>query len=382
MIPGYAELHCVSNYSFLRGASNPEELVHRAAELGYRALAITDECSVAGVVRAHVAAKEAGLKLVIGSEIAFADGPRLVLLAESIGGYEKLCELITAARRAAPKGEYRAVRADLPGSTEGLAALWVPGATPDEAQGAWVAHRFPQRAWIAIELHRGADDAERVAELEALGARLGLPCTASGDVHMHVRARKRLQDVMTAVRLKCTLAEAGQRLLPNAERYLRPIGRIAKLYPARLLAASLDIASRCRFALDEIRYEYPDELVPKAETPATHLRALTGQGLARRYPEGAPPEVVKTVEHELALIAELAYEPFFLTVHDIVAHAKSRGILCQGRGSAANSAVCYCLGITEVDPRACRCSSSASSRARGTSRPTSTSTSSTSGAKR
>jgi error-prone DNA polymerase len=351
MIPSYAELHCVSNYSFLRGASDTEELVHRAAELGYRALAITDECSVAGVVRAHGAAKETGLKLVIGSEIAFADGPRVVLLAESLAGYEKLCELITTARRAAAKGEYRAMRADIPASTEGLVALWLPGPEPREEEGAWIARRFHERAWIAIELHRGADDAKRAAELEALGARLGLPCTAAGDVHMHVRARKRLQDVMTAVRLKCTLAEAGRRLLPNSERYLRSIGRIAHLYPARLLAASLDIASRCRFSLDEIRYEYPHELVPEGETPATHLRRLAYEGLARRYPQGAPPEVAKTVEHELKLIAELAYEPFFLTVQDIVAYARSRGILCQGRGSAANSAVCYCLGITEVDPR-------------------------------
>jgi error-prone DNA polymerase len=351
VIPGYAELHCASNYSFLRGASDPEELVHRAAELGYRALAITDECSVAGVVRAHVAAKEAGLKLIIGSEIIFADGPRAVLLAEGIAGYEKLCELITAARRAAPKGEYKATRADLPASTAGLIALWVPGEEPAGEEGAWIARRFPGSAWIAVELHRGADDAGRIARLEALGARLGLPCTAAGDVHMHVRSRKRLQDVMTAVRLKCTLAEAGRRLLPNAERYLRAIGRIANLYPARLLAASLDIASRCHFSLDEIRYEYPDELVPPGETPATHLRKLAYAGLAGRYPQGAPAEVANTVEHELTLIAELAYEPFFLTVHDIVAYARSKGILCQGRGSAANSAVCYCLGITEVDPR-------------------------------
>ena len=351
MIPSYAELHCLSNYSFLRGASDPEELVQRASELGYRALAITDECSVAGVVRAHVAAKEAGLKLVIGSELALADGPKVVLLAESLAGYEKLCELITAARRAAPKGEYRATRGDFPASTEGLIALWLPGVDPVEEEGAWIARSFPQRAWLAIELHRGADDAKRVADLEAIGARLEMPCCAAGDVHMHARNRKRLQDVMTAVRLKCTLAEAGRRLLPNAERYLRSIGRIANVYPVRLLAASLDVASRCRFSLDEIRYEYPDELVPPGETPTTHLRTLTCQGLDRRYPRGAPPEVLRTVERELVLIAELAYEPFFLTVHDIVAHARSRGILCQGRGSAANSAVCYCLGITEVDPQ-------------------------------
>ncbi len=354
MIPGYAELHCVSNYTFLRGASDPEELVHRAAELGYHALAITDECSVAGVVRAHVAAKEARLKLLIGSEFTLADGLKIVLLAESLRGYEHLCELITRARRAAPKGEYRLAREDFPQDLEGLLALWIPASASGEGRGegeaAWVARRFPGRAWIAIELHRGDDDAARVSELEALGERTGLPCVAAGDVHMHERQRKRLQDVMTAIRLQCPLAQAGRRLQPNGERYLRSIGRLTRIHPARLLAASLDVASRCRFSLDEIRYEYPEELVPAGATPATHLRALAFEGLARRYPQGAPASVVETVEHELRLIAQLRYEPFFLTVHDIVAFARSKHILCQGRGSAANSAVCYCLGITEVDP--------------------------------
>jgi error-prone DNA polymerase len=349
MIPGYAELHCLTSYSFLRGASQPEEIVDRAAELGYSALAITDECSVAGVVRAHVAAKEAKLKLIIGSELTLADGLKLVLLAATLRGYENLCELITTARRAAPKGEYKVTRADFT-STEGLLALWIPGEVADAAHGEWIAKTFEARAWIAVELHRGADDEARVASLEALGRRLGLDCAASGDVQMHERRRKRLHDVMTAVRLQCPLAEAGRRLLPNGERYLRPIGRLSKIHPPDLLIRTLEVASRCSFTLDEIRYEYPEELVPKGQTPATHLRTLTFEGLARRYPQGAPPSVVQMVEHELTLIHELAYEPFFLTVQDIVSFARSRNILCQGRGSAANSAVCYCLFITEVDP--------------------------------
>jgi len=348
MIPGYAELHCVSCYTFLRGASSPEELVHRADELGYGALAITDECSVAGIVRAHVAAKDLKMKLIVGSELTLVDGLRLVLLVEDLRGYEALCELITKARRAAPKGEYRVSRSDFE-STEGLQALWLPG--PDSSDEAnWVASRFPQRAWIGIELHRGADDAARLEALEAIGRDTGMRCVAAGDVHMHTRDRKKLQDVMSAIRLKCTLAEAGRRLLPNGERYLRTIGRISGICPPRLLAATLDLASRCRFSLDEIRYEYPEELVPAGETPATHLRKLTYEGLGRRYPDGAPESVVKTVEHELALIRDMRYEPFFLTVQDIVNFARSQKILCQGRGSAANSAVCYCLGITEVDP--------------------------------
>ena len=350
MVPGYAELHCVTNYSFLRGASDPEELVHRAAELGYSALAITDECSVAGIVRAHGAAKEAGLHLVIGSEMTLEDGLKVVLLVRDLAGYEALCGLITRARRAAPKGEYRVGREDFPESTAGLVALWVPSGTPREEEGAWVARRFPGQAFIAVELHRGPDDEARVAALEALGGRLGMPRVAAGDVHMHVRDRKRLQDVMTAIRLGRPLAQVGCQLLSNSERCLRSIGRISKIQPASTMIATLEVAARCAFSLDEIRYEYPEELVPPGQTPTTHLRALTHAGLARRYPQGVPAAVAATVEHELALIAELAYEPFFLTVHDIVAFARAEAILCQGRGSAANSAVCYALGITEVDP--------------------------------
>jgi error-prone DNA polymerase len=351
VIPGYAELHCVTCYSFLRGASSPEELVHRADELGYSALAITDECSVAGVVRAHGAAKDLKLKLLIGSELTLLDGLKLVLLVESLRGYEALCELITKARRAAPKGEYRIERGDFR-DLDGLSAIWLPGmdCAGHANESRWVAAAFPGRAWIGIELNRGHDDAARIAALGAIGRDTGMRCVAAGDVHMHVRGRKKLQDVMSAIRLKCTLAEAGRKLQPNSERYLRPIGRISAICPPELLAATLDLASRCRFSLDEIRYEYPEELVPAGQTPATHLRKLAYEGLGRRYPNGAPESVVKTVEHELQLIEEMKYEPFFLTVQDIVHFAREQKILCQGRGSAANSAVCYCLGITEVDP--------------------------------
>ena len=350
MIPGYAELHCLTNYSFLRGASDPEELVHRAAALGYRALAITDECSVAGVVRAHGAAKDVKLKLIVGSEFTLSDGLRMVALAADIRGYEQLCELITRARRAAPKGEYRLARVDVSAPPEGLLALWIPGPQAREEEAAWLARRFPGRAWIAVELHRGRDDGVRLACLESIGERLGMACVAAGDVHMHQRARKKLQDVMTAIRVKRPLAQVGRELQPNGERHLRSIGRLAAIHPACLLAATLDVASRCAFSLDEIRYEYPEELVPAGETPTTHLRRLALQGMARRYPRGAPDSVAAIVAHELRLIEELKYEPFFLTVHDIVEFARGQGILCQGRGSAANSAVCYCLGITEVDP--------------------------------
>ena len=355
MLPAYAELHCLSNFTFLRGASQPEELVARAQVLGYAALAITDECSLAGVVRAHEAAKEAGSKLILGSEIALSDGPRLVLLATERESYGDLSELITRGRRQAEKGSYVLSRADLQPLARRCLALWLPtrglGATvADEATAEWLQAHFSGRAWIAVELLARAGDRRWLAALQALGARLGLPCVAAGDVHMHARARRPLQDTLTAIRHKLPVAAAGYRLFPNGERHLRSRAMLAGIYPPELLAESVAIAERCSFSLDSLRYEYPEELVPAGETASSHLRRLTEAGLKQRYPAGLPARVRELVEHELVLIAELKYEAYFLTVHDLVAFAKGRGILCQGRGSAANSAVCYALFITEVDP--------------------------------
>ncbi len=347
----YAELHCLSNFSFLRGASHPEELVGRAADLGYAALAITDECSVAGIVRAHLAARERGLKFIIGSEFALVDGLRCVLLAEQRTGYGQLCRLITRARRAAPKGCYRLERTDLEReSLEGCLALWLPGTRPDATEATWLAGRFPRRLWIAVELLTTGQDRRRLAALEGLGRELGLPLVAAGDVHMHARGRRALQDVLTATRLGLPVDRAGFTLFPNGERHLRPLPRLEEIYPPQLMDASLEIAARCSFSLEELRYEYPREIVPEGETPSSWLRKLTEQGERRRWPQGTPERVRALIEHELALIGELRYEAFFLTVYDVVNYARSRGILCQGRGSAANSAVCFCLGITEVDP--------------------------------
>ncbi len=352
--PAYAELHCVSNFSFLRGASHPEELVARAHALGYTALALTDECSLAGVVRAHLAARDAQLKLLIGAEFALAAGARLVLLAPDRAAYGDLSELITAGRRAATKGRYRLGPQALAGGAPGCLALWVPGDPFDEPAARagleWFAAAFAGRGWLAVELLRGGRDAGQLAALRQLGAQTGVPLVAAGDVHMHERARRALQDVLTAIRRGETVAQAAPALHPNAERSLRARAVLARIYPSELLAATVEIAARCSFSLEELRYEYPDELVPAGETPATQLEKLTRQGLARRFPRGARPKVRARIAHELALIRELRYEPYFLTVHDIVAFARSRGILCQGRGSAANSAVCYALGITEVDP--------------------------------
>ncbi|MGE5131000.1 MAG: error-prone DNA polymerase [Sphingomonadaceae bacterium] len=350
-LPAYAELHCLSNFTFLRGASHPEELIARAAALGYSALALTDECSVAGIVRAHVAAKACGLKLIVGSEVALEDGTRLVLLATDRRSYGALCSLITTGRRRARKGGYALSRSDVePLAESGALALLVPGdrLRPDSAL--WLAELFAARAWIAAELHCGANDRARLALLGELSAASRLPLVAAGDVHMHIRSRRRLQDTLTAIRLGRPVAQCGHALHPNAERCLRLRMRLAQLYPPALLTETLAVAERCSFLLDELRYEYPEELVPEGQTPASWLRRLTLEGLGRRFPDGIPDRVRELVEHELALIAELRYEPFFLTVHDVVRFARERGILCQGRGSAANSAVCYVLGITEVDP--------------------------------
>ncbi|MFO1324690.1 MAG: error-prone DNA polymerase [Burkholderiales bacterium] len=348
MLPPYAELHCLSNFSFLRGASHPEELVERAQALRYSALAITDECSLGGAVRAHLAAKDAGLPLVIGSEMTLADGGKLVLYATDRRTYGDLAQLITRGRRNAVKGTYRLTRDDVAALAPRCVAVGLPR---DGADARWLADVFAGRAWIGVELFARAGDRARLASLQSLARATGLPLVACGDVHMHVRARRALQDTLTAIRLNTPLADCGYALFPNGERHLRSRARLATMYPRELTDATLDVVARCAFSLDELRYEYPEELVPAGATPASHLRALVETGLLRRYGErGAPADVRELIEHELALIAELKYEPYFLTVEDIVAFARRNAILCQGRGSAANSAVCYALGITEVDP--------------------------------
>src|SRR5690349_8640350 len=405
LLPAYAELHCLSNFSFLRGASHPEELIERAQSEGYAALALTDECSLAGAVRAHLAARDAGMPLVLGSEFTLDDGMKLVLLATDRASYGDLSQLITRGRRQAAKGTYRLTRDDVAGQASSCLALWLPALdlrAPDigdtlRHDARWVRDVFADRGWIGVELLAQAGDAVRLAQCTAL-ARIGaLPLVAAGDAHMHVRARRALQDTLTAIRLATPLAQCGHALHPNGERHLRSRARLAGIYPPALLAETVSIAGRCRFSLDELRYEYPEEIVPPGETAASHLRKLVERGHAARYagsgtalpdvaakvgsdstffegPEqvamadkkssltpllrgdsafrctSVPPGVRALIAHELTLIAELRYEAYFLTVEDIVAFARSKGILCQGRGSAANSAVCYALHITEVDP--------------------------------
>jgi error-prone DNA polymerase len=374
-LPAYAELHCRSNFSFLTGASHPQELVERAAQLGYAAIAITDECSVAGVVRAHAALKRLRENgdpsmpaLIIGSEFTLAasstaPGCRLVLLAKNREGYAQLCGLITLGRGRSAKGHYQLSVDDLdaPLAGQGHAAgvpdclaLLIPRREEAHdtllAQARRLAGRCGERASIAIELLRWADDESFIERLLEVSAASGLPLAAAGDVLMHVRSRKPLQDTLTAIRLKHRVADCGYALMRNAEQHLRSRLALARLCRPEWLQRSVDLARACDFSLEELKYEYPDEIVPAGETAASHLRQMTEDGARKRYPGGVPGTVKEQIEREFTLIFQKRYEAFFLTVFDVVTFARSRGILCQGRGSAANSAVCYCLGITEVDP--------------------------------
>ena len=382
----FAELHCLSNYSFLRGAAHPEELVRRAAELGYSAIAITDECSFAGLVKAHLAAKEHGIKLIAGAEFQLDDAAgKLVLLAPDRCAYGQLAGLTTKLRRRSPKGEYRAALEDFRYGLKACLALWVPcvenGApnTPrttietlvndGERIKALLAHapadspaapgrlqalagKIDERCglWIALELFREGSDLDKTAHALTLSMRLGLPIVACNDVHTHEPVRQPLQDVMTAIRLKTAVADLGSAAFCNAERTLRPIPELEELYPPELLHEAAFIAGLCHFSMDELRYQYPRELVPAHLSPFEHLEQLTLAGANDRWPDGVPDDVLKLVHRELELIRALNYEHYFLTVQDIVQFARSQDILCQGRGSAANSAVCFCLHITEVDP--------------------------------
>ncbi|GAB3683330.1 error-prone DNA polymerase [Salinisphaera aquimarina] len=353
---GYAELCCVSAFSFQRGASTPEELVEAAARRGYRAIAITDEASLAGAVRALRTAETHRIQLILGARFTLDDGVTLVVLVRNRYGYTALCRLITAARRQAAKGYYRITRAELEAATlDDCWLLWLadynrPPTASVFALLAWLATRYPHRARIALALHRQAHDPAHRERLDRLRAQYGLPIVAVGDVHMHSRSRRALQDVFTALRLGTTVAEAGRALAANGERYLRSIRTLATLYPADSIAATLRIASDCTFSLRDIQYDYPAELVPTGETAASHLRALVDEGCARRWPGGVDAAVRDQIDKEMTLIESKRYPHYFLTVHDIVDFARGQGILCQGRGSAANSVVCFCLGITEVDP--------------------------------
>ncbi|AOJ02987.1 DNA polymerase [Burkholderia mayonis] len=375
ILPDYAELFCRSNFSFLHGASSADELVEQAKAHGYRGIAITDECSLAGAPRMHVAANAKGLPLVVGAYFGVTPddvapgrdpGPGafgLVLLARNREGYGNLSELISWRRMDAPKGTYRLTPRMLAAPPSKFAhlrgvpdcfAILVPTypARADmlDAQLAWFDALFGERARLGlVQLQRALDGAHR-EEIRAAGERCGMHIVALGDVTMHARSCKPLQDAMTAIRLGAPIAECGYALAPNAEQHLRMRQRIAQLFPPEAIAETCRILDACDFSLDELRYEYPRELVPEGHTPTSYLRRETWAGARKRYPHGVPDTVQERIRYELELIAELKYEPYFLTVYDVVQYARSRDILCQGRGSAANSVVCFCLGVTEVHP--------------------------------
>ena len=346
----YVELHCKTNFSFLEGASHPDELVGRAAALDYRALAITDRNSLAGVVRAHAAAKQVGLKLLIGAEITPQDAPTVVLWATDRRAYGRLSRLITTGRRRAPKGECYLSFDDVAFHGEGLLA----GIIGETTVADLLRYRdvFGDRCYLLAELHRGPNDERELEARIRLAKRAGVRLAAANDVHFHHSGRRPLADVLTSVRAGCTVAEAGELLFPNAARHLKRPEEMRELFARfpEAIRRTVEIAGRCSFSLDELRYEYPEELAPPGQTPLKYLATLTWEGARQRYPSGIPEKVRQLVEHELRLIAELRYEAYFLTVWDLVRYARSRGILCQGRGSAANSAVCFCLGVASVDP--------------------------------
>jgi len=354
----YAELYCLSCFSFQQGASQPEELVTRAHQLGYRALALTDAASVSGVVRAHTQAQRLGLQLLPGAHLR-VDGEQtaftLVLLPRNLQGWGDLCELITQARRAAPKGQYRLAEAQAraaPLHDCELLLLLEPTLSVEAATvlcRRWRA-RFGAHLWLAATRGLEPDAALRWERLQQLQRLSGVPLVACGAVQMHARSRKPLHDVLTALRLGRPLAQCGQDVQANAEAHLRTRVRLAALFPRVLLERTLELVRRCTFSLEALRYRYPQEAVLPGRTPEQTLRQYTQEGASVRYPTGVPAAVQEQLAHELALISELRYEMYFLTVHDLVRFARARAILCQGRGSAANSAVCYCLGITEVDP--------------------------------
>ena len=397
----YAELHCKTNYSFLTGASHADELVQRAVELGYTALAVTDENTLAGVVRAFAAARATQLKLIIGAEIILNDAPPVVLWAPNRRAYANLSKLLTVGRRRAPKGQCWLCFDDVAQHSADLLAGVIPSIKGDRPRTAHIddahpsydwfrrvpclhapnnhapnnakvrasthptdctpheAYRdlFGDRAYLLAELYQGVDDDWRINELQKLSQHSGLPLVAGGDVLYHAPARLPLHDVLTATKHQTTVAAAGDLLIPNAQRHLQSIQQrtdaFAKIPGA--LNRTIEIADRCDFCLSQLRYEYPIELAPQGQTPIEYLREMTAIGAKNRYPQdrfpqGVPAKVKQQIDHELKLIDEMRYEAFFLTVWDAVRFARSRGILCQGRGSAANSAVCYALGITSVDP--------------------------------
>ncbi|MCB9652540.1 MAG: error-prone DNA polymerase [Deltaproteobacteria bacterium] len=361
--PEYVELRCATSFSFLRGASHPEELVDRAHALGYRALAITDRNGLYGVVRAHDRAKTLGLDVIVGAEVQLDEArsaalrseclfepARVLLLATDRKSYGLLCRLLTRGRRRTGKGGFQLFLSDVATHSEGLLAIHV--GSPFATLLAQEKDIFGDRLWLSIERTLSPLDNERIARSQSIAAQLGVPLVATGGVLMHARERKPLQDVLTCIRLGVRLQDAGRKLLPNAASYLKSAREMASLFFdwPDAVARTVEIAAACRFRLSELRHEFALELLPPGETGMSYLRKLVEKGARERFLGTIPENVSRQIEHELKLIDTLDFAGYFLTVWDIVRYARSCGILCQGRGSAANSVVCYCLGITSIDP--------------------------------
>ncbi|MCO6389275.1 error-prone DNA polymerase [Aliihoeflea sp. 40Bstr573] len=352
--PAYAELQVTSNFSFLRGASAAEELFAAAAAMGIEAMAVTDRNTLAGIVRAHEAAKEAGVRLIVGCRLDLVCGMSALVYPTDRAAWSRLCRLLSLGKGRAGKARCHLEWDDLTAYGEGLIAVLVPDLA-DETCGLRLRRlrdSFGDRAYLGLTLRRRPNDQMRLWELSTLAARIGVPTVVTNDVLFHEPGRRILQDVVTAIRHNVTVDALGARRERHADRYLKPPAEMHRLFARwpEALARTREIADRCRFSLDELRYQYPEERDDQALTPQETLERLTWEGAAHRYPEGVPEEVTAALEHELALIGKLDYAPYFLTVNSIVRFARSRGILCQGRGSAANSAVCYVLGITAIDP--------------------------------
>jgi error-prone DNA polymerase len=352
--PRYVELQATSHFSFLRGASSCEELFRQAAVSGIEALAVTDRNSLAGIVRAHEAAKMTGVRLIVACRLDLVDGSGVLVYPTDRPAYSRLCRLLSLGKRRAGKAKCNLDWPDLPDFAEGLIAVLVPDLA-DEACAQRLRRlkaTFPDGAYLALSLRRRPGDAMRLHDLSNLAVKAGVPTVVTNDVLFHHPERRLLQDVVTCIRHGCTIDELGFRRERHADRHLKPAEQMHRLfakYP-EAIARTLDIAHRCRFSLEELKYQYPDEVSTPGMTPQATLEALTWEGAERRYPEGVPDKVKAILRHELGLIQTLGYAPYFLTVNSIVRFARSQDILCQGRGSAANSAVCYVLGITSIDP--------------------------------
>ena len=354
-MPRYAELEVTTNFSFLHSASHAEEIARTAAALGLSAIAVTDRNTLAGAVRAHRAAKDAGIRLLVGARLDLQDAPSLLCFPTDRAAYARLSQLITLGRRRASKGECEIYLEDVFAHSGGQLFISLP---PDASGDDYATHLrhlrdiFGRDIWLAARCRYNGNDAARLWELAQLSVETNVPLVATNDVRMHIPDRKPLMDAITCIREHCTIDQAGFRLAANAERHIKPPEEMARLFRRHPEAVmrTMEIADRCRFSLDELRYEYPDDEAPHGKTPQEELARLAWEGAEGRYPDGLPDKVRKQIAYELKLIGELNYAPYFLTVHDVVRYARSQGILCQGRGSAANSAVCYCLGITAIDP--------------------------------